>query len=126
MPWPPTHRRGLTLTSKRSLSLSIALAALFALSPVRVALAEDVLELKTPATCETEGGSTVTLTPGMFITKTTWERLEADYKRSQNRVTYLEAEAKVLREADTGTATTIAVGILAVAAGAIGGHYLWK
>ncbi len=95
------------MTLRKSLSLSFALAAGLAISPSleSPAWAEDfALEFTTPAVCETEGGSTVRIVPGMYLPKKTYDRLEDDYKQSQNQVTRLEAENQALKEYDSGPA----------------------
>lgn len=104
------------LNRKRSLSLAVALAvSLLALG----AAADDFpyLRFKTPATCATEGGSTVKIPVGRFIPEEGWQQLDDEWRQMENNVTRLEAENKHLRDSESpiGWKTSIAasaVGIL--------------
>lgn len=89
------------------------------------AVAEDSLRFKTPATCTTEGGSTVQLEPGRYIPEDTWEDINESYKKNADAITRLEAENKYLKdnadESWVGWKTVTGAAIL----GLFAGRYIW-
>ena len=89
-------------TSNRFLlSSAIALALVFPLS-LGKALADDTsFRFKTPATCTTEAGSVVNVTPGRYMPESEWLELDVSYKALEDRATRAEAEAMSLKESDS-------------------------
>ena len=78
--------------------LLVAVVALGVLSLAPVAAADTPIHLKTTATCTTQGGSTVTLPAGYFLSEDLWERLDRETRRLQELETRLSAENKSLKE----------------------------
>ena len=105
--------------STRRKTLSMAAAALVLLLAMSTAACDSFpyLKFKTPAVCETEGGSNVRLPPGRFIPEPGWLKLDESWRDMEDDRTRLLAENKALKESDspvgwkTATAAVV-VGIL--------------
>jgi hypothetical protein len=88
-------------------------------------LAED-FRFQSAAVCTTEEGSEVAVPPGVYLAQETYDRIEAEYKKSQDRVTRLEAENTALKNYTLPPTTTLIVGALSLGAGIWAGYYIWK
>lgn len=97
--------------------------AIVVLVSTRPAIADGALRFKTPATCTTDGGSTVQVQPGRYIPEAQWTDLELRYKENEKKIVALEAETKALREYDPGPGWKIAP--IAVLAGIVVGRELF-
>jgi hypothetical protein len=102
--------------------VSTVAAALVLLLAMRTAagdtlVVQESLKFLTPATCTTEGGSTVNLSPGRYVVESTWLGLERQAVEDENLITKLIAENEHLKDSEpmigwkTATAALI-VGIL--------------
>lgn len=99
--------------------LALAAVLVFFVFPARAAAEPDPpMEFKTPATCQTDGGSTVRVSPGVYMSTETWERLDTEVRRLQESETRLRAERdSILDDVDAsrwkfvvGAASGIVVG----------------
>lgn len=90
-------------TSNKFLLSSVIALALVSPLPLGKALADDTssLRFKTPATCTTEAGSVVNVTPGRYLPESKWLELDTAYRALEDRVTRAEAEARSLKESDS-------------------------
>ena len=96
---------------------------MISLLSVRAAAGEP-LRFRTPAQCETEGGSSVRIEPGRFLPEPDWAKLEGDYKKLEDDNTRLIGENKVYiaEESVLGWKSTLAATLAGLALGA----YIWK
>lgn len=60
------------------------------------------LHLKTPSNVITDGGTSLRLPPGYFLEEPSWERLDLEVRRLQDRETRLSAENASLRASASG------------------------
>lgn len=80
----------------------------------------EVLRLRTPSTCATEGGSRLSLPPGYWLSDEDWERNEEEVKRLQESETRLSAENAELRKGNSWVIGGILVGaVLGLVAGIV-------
>lgn len=60
------------------------------------------LNIKTPSTLKTDGGTELRLPPGIFLNLDSWAMLETETKRLQDAETRLTAENASLRKSASG------------------------
>lgn len=74
-----------------------AIALLIILATSRAAAEPVNLHMRTPSTCETEGGSHLQLPPGYFMDEPTRDELDRETRHLQDAETRLRAENRSLR-----------------------------
>ena len=109
--------------SRRLLALVIALGVSL-LSFDVMADAALYFKFKTPATCETQGGSTVNVPVGRFLPEPLWLKLDNEWREIQDSNTRLLAENKYMREQDASPGWKMLAG--AAALGVLVGTYIIK
>lgn len=101
------------------ISTIVALAAM-----TRVASGDPVnLHMRTPSTCETEGGTKLQLPPGYFLDEESHDRLDREVRRLQDAETRLVAENRSLRGTLSSWQPGWVVLVVAVAGGVALGVY---
>ncbi len=86
------------MTSRRVLAVTAALCVLLLARNAAGDCDPAPCRLKTPATITTDGGTSVRVPPGRFLSETTWLRLDAEVRRLQDAETRLTVENKSLKE----------------------------
>lgn len=101
----------------------VALAAALGVMLLASGAAAETTHLRSPSTCQTDGGSSVRFPPGVFVPDPDWLRIDTEVRRLQDAETRLGAENRVLRDAAGGGRFRLVLGVVA---GAVLGFALGK
>lgn len=100
------------MSIKRFVSMVAAAAVLLLTANAATGDFSKALRFKSPAVCQTEGGSTVNLDPGRYLPEPTWVEIDTGWKKMENRITHLEAENKALDSTDPAVLISAVVALI--------------